>query len=204
MGPPPHAAGRQAAPTGTDLHDRRFRPQEAAFDIEVALHEVDDSSHASAPASRWALTAAPGTKVSVRSKASHDLMCVLIVRAEVLDHSMGLLGPTRLAQQSDKDVQGIAITVFGAVAQRRLHPPLAKRSVESPTCVNIGERALCEFRESFRTDEQIHVPQMVVVPGRIGGVALGVRANQRDGRIPIPALFRCPGLLAPLHRTSIA
>ncbi|MFF3000957.1 hypothetical protein ACFVTC_41490 [Streptomyces sp. NPDC057950] len=77
---------------------------------------------------------------------------------------MGLLGPTRLAQQPNKDVQGIAITVFGAVAQRRFHLSLAKRSVESPTCVNISESALCEFRESFRTGEQIHVPQMVVVP----------------------------------------
>lgn len=117
---------------------------------------------------------------------------------------MGLLGPTRLAQQPNKDVQGTTITVFGAVAQRRLHPPLAKRSVESPTCVDIRESALCEFREPFRAGEQIHVPQMAVMPVGIDGVALGVGAYQRDGRIPIPTLFRCLGLLEPLHGTSIA
>ncbi|MFH9009649.1 hypothetical protein ACH4E5_41310 [Streptomyces afghaniensis] len=54
-------------------------------------------------------------------------MCVLIVRAEVLDRSMGLLGPALLAQQPDKDVQGTTITVCDALAQRRLHPSLAKR-----------------------------------------------------------------------------
>lgn len=71
---------------------------------------------------------------------------------------MGLLGPTRLAQQPNKGIQGTTITVFRAVAQRRLHPPLVKRCVESPTCVNIGESALCEFREPFRTGEQVHMP----------------------------------------------
>jgi hypothetical protein len=54
-------------------------------------------------------------------------VCVLIVRAEVLDRSMGLLGPTPLAQQPNKDVQGTTITVCGALAQRRLHPSFAKR-----------------------------------------------------------------------------
>lgn len=117
---------------------------------------------------------------------------------------MGLLGPARLAQQPDKDVQGSTITVFGAVAQLRLHPPLAKRFVESPTCVDIRESALCKFREPFRTGEQIHVPQMAVVPVGIGGVALAVGAHQCDGRIPVLVLFRCLGLLEPFHGTSIA
>lgn len=131
-------------------------------------------------------------------------MCVLIVRAEVVDRSMGLLGPTRLTHQSNKGVQGTMITGLGSVAQGSLHPSLAKRSVESPTCVNIRESALCEFREPCCTGKQIHVPQMTVVPGRIGRVALGVGAHQRDGRVPISALFRSLDLFEPLHRTSIA
>ncbi|MER6153416.1 siderophore-interacting protein [Streptomyces hirsutus] len=43
---------------------RRFRPQESAFDIEVSLHEIDASGRASAPGTRWALAATPGTKVA--------------------------------------------------------------------------------------------------------------------------------------------
>ncbi|WP_460068385.1 siderophore-interacting protein [Streptomyces sp. YKOK-I1] len=43
---------------------RRFRPEESAFDIEVSLHEIDASGQAAAPGTRWALTAAPGTKVA--------------------------------------------------------------------------------------------------------------------------------------------
>lgn len=70
--------------------------------------------------------------------------------------------------------------------------------------MDIRESALREFREPVRTGEQIHVPQMAVMPVGIGGVALGVGAYQRDGRVPIPPLFRCLGLLEPLHRTSIA
>lgn len=117
---------------------------------------------------------------------------------------MGLLGPIRLAQQPDKDVQSVTVTIFGAATQNRLHPLIAKRSVESPTCVDIRESKLREFGEPLRTGEQIHVPQMVVVHVVIGGVALGMGAYQRDGRIPIPELFRYPGLLEPVHRTSIA
>ncbi|MEU9213095.1 hypothetical protein AB0D27_35570 [Streptomyces sp. NPDC048415] len=90
-----------------------------------------------------------------------DLVCVLILRAEVLDHSMGLMGLICLAQQPDKDVQGVTVTIFGAAAQRSLHPPLAKRSVESPTCVDIRASEFREFREPSRTGEQIHVPQML-------------------------------------------
>lgn len=117
---------------------------------------------------------------------------------------MGLLGPICRAQQPNKDVQSVTVTIFGAAAQRRLHPPLAKRSVESPTCMDIRESEFREFGEPLRTGEQIHVPQMVVVHVVIGGVALGVSAYQRDSRIPIPKLFRCLGLLEPLHGTSIA
>lgn len=43
---------------------RRFRPEESAFDIEVSLHEIGASGQASAPGTRWALAAVPGTKVS--------------------------------------------------------------------------------------------------------------------------------------------
>lgn len=71
---------------------------------------------------------------------------------------MGLLSATRLAQQPNKGIQGTAITVFDAVAQCPLHPALAKRCVESPTCVDIPESTLCEFREPFGAGEQIHVP----------------------------------------------
>ncbi|MFI8280564.1 hypothetical protein ACIGBH_37805 [Streptomyces sp. NPDC085929] len=131
-------------------------------------------------------------------------MRVLILRAEVLDRSMGLLNPTRLAQQSHQDVQSVTVTTFGATTQNLIHPLVAKRSVESPTCVDIRESEFCQFRESFRTDEQIHVPEMVAVCVGIGGVALGVCAYQRDGRIPIPTLFRYLGLLEPLHGTSVA
>lgn len=131
-------------------------------------------------------------------------MCVLILRAEVLDRSMGLLDPICLAQQPNKDVQSVAVTIFRAPAKRRLHPQLAKRSVEPPARMDIRESQFRELREPPRTSEQIHVPQMVVVYVVIGGVALGAGAYQRDGRIPNPELFRCPGLLEPLHRTSIA
>ncbi|MFF1341920.1 hypothetical protein ACFVYT_29165 [Streptomyces sp. NPDC058290] len=131
-------------------------------------------------------------------------MRVLILRAEVLDRSMGLLNPTRLAQQPNKDVQSATVTIFGATAQNLIHPLIAKRSVESPTCMDIRESELRELGEPFRTDEQVHVPQMVAVRGEIGGVALGVSAYQRDSRIPIQMLFRYLGLLEPLHGTSIA
>lgn len=117
---------------------------------------------------------------------------------------MGLLGPIRLAQQPDKDVQSVTVTIFGAATQNHLHPLVAKRSVESSTCVDIRESKLHEFGEPLGTGEQIHVPQMVVVHVVIGGIALGMGAYQRDGRIPIPELFRYPGLLEPVHRTSIA
>lgn len=131
-------------------------------------------------------------------------MCVLILQAEVLDRSMGLLGPIRLTQQPNKDVQSVAVTIFCAAAKRHLHPLLAKRSVEPPTRMDIRQSEFREFREPPRTGEQIHVPQMVVVHVVIDGVALSVGAYQRDGRIPIPDPFRCPGLLEPFHRTSIA
>lgn len=117
---------------------------------------------------------------------------------------MGLLGPFCLAQQPNKNVQSVAVTTLRAAAKRRLHPLLAKRSVEPPTRMDIRESEFRELREPPRTDEQIHVPQVVVVHVVIGGVARGAGAYQRDGRIPIPEIFRCPGPLEPLHRTSIA
>lgn len=89
---------------------------------------------------------------------------------------MGLLDPICLAQQPNKDVQSVTVTVFCAATQNRLHPLIAKQSVEFPTCTDIRESELREFGEPFRTGEQIHVPQMVGVHVVIGGVALGVSA----------------------------
>ncbi len=117
---------------------------------------------------------------------------------------MGLLVPICLTQQPNKDIQSVTVTIFGAATQNRLHPLSAKRSVESPTCMDVRESELREFGEPLRTGEQINVPQMVGVHMVIGGVALGMGTYQRDGRVPIPALFGCPGLLEPVHRTSIA
>ncbi|MEV7855821.1 hypothetical protein [Streptomyces sp. NPDC088183] len=133
----------------------------------------------------------------------HDLVCVLVIRSSVLDYSLGLLHPTCLAQQSHKDVRGTTVTVFGAATQRSLHTLLAKRPVESPACVDICESALREFRNSFRTGKQSHLPQLVVVYIGIVGVALGVGTHERDRHIPVPEMFRRLGLLEPAHGTSI-
>lgn len=110
----------------------------------------------------------------------------------------------RLAHQPDKDVQGVTVTVFGALAQRGLHTSLPKRPVESPKCVAIPEGELRKFWNPFRSDQQIHVPQMIVVPVRIIGEALGMGAYQRDRCVPILKLLRSSSSLQPVHRPIIA
>ena len=70
---------------------------------------------------------------------------------------MGFLGPMCLAQQPNKDVQSVTVTIFGAAAQHRLRPPVAKRSVESPTCMDIRKSEFREFGEPLRPGEQISV-----------------------------------------------
>lgn len=117
---------------------------------------------------------------------------------------MGLLDPIRLAQQPNKDVESVTVALFRTAAKGRLHPVFTKRSVESPPCMDIREGEFREFREPPRTAEQIHVPEVVAVHVVIGRVALGAGAHERDGRIPIADLFRCPGPLEPLHSRSIA
>ncbi|MFD1275267.1 hypothetical protein ACFQ51_38050 [Streptomyces kaempferi] len=77
--------------------------------------------------------------------ASHNLACVLVLRADVRNYLLSFLHPTRLAHQPNKDVQGVTVAVFDAATQRRLHTPLSKRSVKSSTCVVIREGALRKF-----------------------------------------------------------
>jgi hypothetical protein len=120
-----------------------------------------------------------------------------------LNYLPGFLHPTRLAHQSNKDVQGATVAVFGAVTQRSLPTPLSKRSVKSSTCVVIRESALRKFWNPFRSGQQVHVPQMVVVHVWIVGEAFGVGAYQRDRHVPILKLFRRPSSLQPVHKTSI-
>lgn len=132
----------------------------------------------------------------------HNPACVLVLRGDLLDCLPGFLHPTRLTQQSNKVVQGAPVTVFGTVAQCRLHAPFSKRPVESSTCVDVRESALREFRNPFRTGKQIHVPQMVVVHVRIVGIALGVGTHQHDRRVPVPESLRRPSLLEPVHKTE--
>lgn len=66
---------------------------------------------------------------------------------------MGLLGPICLAQKPNKDVQSVTVTVSGTAEQRRLHPPVTKRSVESATCMDIREGEFREFGEPLRAGE---------------------------------------------------
>jgi hypothetical protein len=117
---------------------------------------------------------------------------------------LGVLQLVSSAQQLHKVIQGTAVASLSTVAQRCVDGPLVKRSVESPARVDICEREFGELVESLRTNEQIHVPQMIVVREEIGGVALGTSAHQRDSRIPITDLFCRLYLLAPFHRASIA
>lgn len=111
--------------------------------------------------------------------------------------------PLRLAHQPDKDVQGVTVTVFGALAQRGLHTSLPKRPVESSKCVAIPEGELRKFWNPFRLDQQIHVPQMTVVLVRIIGEALCMGAYQRDRCVPILKLLRSSSSLQPVHRPII-
>ncbi|MDD9381587.1 hypothetical protein M8Z33_34060 [Streptomyces sp. ZAF1911] len=82
-------------------------------------------------------------------------------------------------------------------------PEAVKRSVESPTRVDVCESKFGELVESVGTDEQIHVPKMIAVRVEIGGVALGTSAHQRDSCIPVTDLFRRLYLLAPIHRERV-
>lgn len=131
-------------------------------------------------------------------------MCVLVFRADVRNYLLSFLHPARLTHESDKDVQGSTVAVFRAVIQRRLPTPLSKRSVKASTCVAIRESALRKLRNPFRSGQQIHVPQMVVVHVWIVGEAFGMGAHRRDRFVPIFKLFRRPSSLRPVHKTSIA
>lgn len=138
------------------------------------------------------------------SKVGHELVRVLILRTESLNRFAGLLESAPFAQQVHKVIKGSTVATLGTIAQRHIHPTLVKRSFESPTCVDIRE---CEFRElgePLRADQQTHVPQMTVVRVMIGGVALGTGTDQRYSCVPISDLFRCLGMLVPLHGASIA
>ncbi len=126
-------------------------------------------------------------------------MGVLIGRGERLGHSLSLPAPIRLAEQPEEGVEGIPVTVGGPAAQLRVHASFSKRSVQSTACVDVRDSALGQFREPSGADEQVHVPEVVVMPGVINGVALGVGLYQRDGVLPVLALFRGKGALVPLH-----
>lgn len=127
-----------------------------------------------------------------------------ILRGDLLDHLACLLGPVRLAEQSDEEVESVAVAVLCAVVEHGFHTAVAKRSVEPPTCMDVRAGQVRELCEPFRVGEQGHVPQMVAVSVVVGGTALGVGAHQGDGGVPVTGLLCCPCLLEPCHRSSIA
>lgn len=63
------AAG-QAASTGQDVLIRRWRPDELAFDIELAIHEENDAGRAAAPGTAWVLGAELGDRVAFLDEGS--------------------------------------------------------------------------------------------------------------------------------------
>ncbi|OII61843.1 hypothetical protein BJP40_31065 [Streptomyces sp. CC53] len=126
-------------------------------------------------------------------------MGVIIARGERLYHSLGLLAPIGLAQQPEEGVEGVPVSVGRPAAQLRVHAAFPERSVQSTACVDIRESALCQFREPSGAGEQVHVPEMVVMPVVINGVALGVGLYQRDGLLPVLAVFCGEDALVPLH-----
>ncbi len=138
-----------------------------------------------------------------RPQAGHKPARVLVLRAWTLDRFVGFLKLAPFAQQLHEVMQGTTVTSLSTVAQHRVHPPLVKRSVESPTRVDVRECEFGELVESLRTNEQIHVPQMIVMREEVGGVALGTSAHRRDGCIPVIDPFCRLYPLAPFHRTSI-
>ncbi|MGW3413846.1 hypothetical protein [Streptomyces sp. NPDC000888] len=105
-------------------------------------------------------------------------MRVLILKPKALYRFVGLPKLASSAQQLHEVIQGTTVAGLGTVAQCGVHPSLVKRSVESPARVDVCEREFGELVESLRTNEQIQVPQMIVVREEIGGVALGTSAHQ--------------------------
>jgi len=110
-------------------------------------------------------------------------------RGDLLDHLACLLGPVRLAEQSDEGVESVAAAVLCAVVEHGFHTAVAKRSVEPPTCMDVRAGEVRELCEPFRVGEQGHVPQMVAVGS-------GRWNSTRRGRSP----GRC---WCPSHRTAL-
>ncbi|MER6678904.1 hypothetical protein [Streptomyces sp. NPDC000983] len=114
---------------------------------------------------------------------------MLILWGDPLNCFASSFGSASPAKQPDETVESVAVAILGALAEHGFHPTVAKCSVEPTASVDVQAGQFRQLCESSGADQQVHVPQMVVVSDVVGGVALSVGAHQGDGSVPITRML---------------